>query len=399
MPQLLTNEKFLKIFDIVEKLHGSAMVDRNEFEKKFGKTLYHSISKEDFELEKQKVLKRLPKLSKNELAFEIYRLFALFKDAHTRLYPSSNFMDDDYVRKFLDLQLIELDNKFYVAGINKENKNLLLQQVEAINDVPINLLVKKAKTMISAETEQYKRINVFSNTNFKNARFLEILGLEDVENGVEITVDGKKYDVSYNTSFVKADLFKIPYFYGFERKDGIAFLGYYIANEDKNYPIKKFCDDLKNNLQHGESVIIDLRNNPGGSSRYFDEIAKVLKEKEVVGCFLTNGGTFSAGTWAAMMCKKLGLVNVGEEWGEPTKRFGDCPNRTKIEELDLVFTVSEKYFDLNEAMDLPSATNKPEIEVHNSIEDLRKNFDRVLQTAISYIKNENHNESLCPNIK
>lgn len=387
--QILSKEKFLEIWDTLERLHGSDIEDqeiKKQLEQKYGKTLYHDISKEDFEKEKQKVLKRLPALSKNELTYEIYRLFALFKDAHTRLYLGG-WMDSNVEKKFLDLQLMEIDNKFYIVGINKENKNLLLKEIQAINDVPINKLIKKAKPMIPAETEQYKRYNLFSNSNFKQAHFLKALGLNNVENGVKITVDNKLYDVTYNSGkFVRSDLFKIPYSYGFERKNGIGFLGYYISSESKDYPIKDFCQDLDKNLKKEESIIVDLRGNPGGKSLYFEQIVEVLKKKQINGCFLTDGGTFSAGTWAAMECKKLGLVNIGEEWGEPIRRFGDCPNITEIPELDLCFTVSERYFDLGVACDVTNATNKPDIEIHNTIEDYRNNYDRVLETAIACIK-------------
>ena len=118
----------------------------------------------------------------------------------------------------------------------------------------------------------------------------------------------------------------------------------------------------------------------------------MLEKKQVVGCFLTNGGTFSAGTWAAMDCKKLGLVNIGEEWGEPVKRFGDCPNITKIPELDLCFTVSEKYFDLGAECGVKNATNKPDIEVFNTVEDLKNGKDTVLDAAIEFVRNQNEEE-------
>ena len=112
MKQIITNEEFLNIFDTVEKLHGRKIEKSNKDKNK--STLYHSISKQDFEQEKQKVLNNLPKLTKSELTYEIYRLFALFKDAHTAPFTTKYNI-------FVYLQMEMIDNKRLSRFVVKRN--------------------------------------------------------------------------------------------------------------------------------------------------------------------------------------------------------------------------------------------------------------------------------------
>jgi hypothetical protein len=55
---------------------------------------------------------------------------------------------------------------------------------------------------------------------------------------------------------------------------------------------------------------------------------------------------------------------------------------------DKSFSYSIRYWDFKDIFN-DSGSIKPDIYVENSIEDLENNYDRVLDYALSYLKNKN----------
>ncbi len=97
---LISNKEFLQIFDNVENEHPN---------------LYHDISKEGFVKQLNKVADKVETMDKPKLTFELCRLFALFKDGHTRIYEID---EQSFTYKLMAVQ-----DKIYIAGI-KKNYNL-----------------------------------------------------------------------------------------------------------------------------------------------------------------------------------------------------------------------------------------------------------------------------------
>lgn len=101
-----------------------------------------------------------------------------------------------------------------------------------------------------------------------------------------------------------------------------------ICDVDPDFPIDKFEDNVKNELNSGNysQIIIDMRNNGGGSDGVIQNTLKIIKDyadkngSEIYG--LIGERTFSSAIINSVMIKEMGGYLVGVPTGGSVNHFG-----------------------------------------------------------------------------
>ena len=110
--------------------------------------LYHDITKEEFEKHKQKFLKNVDSL--DELHFEagMFRLFALFKDAHTTY--------KGFDLESIGVPVYNIKNDFYIYDDSVKK----FKKIKKVNGFDIKLVIKKMKQLISFEVKTWANFKI-----------------------------------------------------------------------------------------------------------------------------------------------------------------------------------------------------------------------------------------------
>ena len=135
--------------------------------------LYHDISKEEIEKRIAKI-KNIDDLSDLEFDYEMSKLFALFKDAHTSyIIPKTGI---DHAIRFLK-------DKFYIWQNNE------WEEIKTIGGQDTEKVFQKIKEIANFETQEW--LSVIMNDRIQNFYVWQMLGLKHF---VE-TQSGKKIDI------------------------------------------------------------------------------------------------------------------------------------------------------------------------------------------------------------
>lgn len=332
------------------------------------KNLYHDISKE--ELQKYIAsLKDFNSLSSVEFDYEMLKLFALFKDAHTSYYIPW---------KSMDKKLMFLNNKFYVYVDDK------WKEIISINDMPVETLYQKLVPLMNYETKEW--LNSKIDRSISNRYIYEMLGINIEQDLIIRTTDNeeiisKVVDVkpSPNNNRPKAYQYKIL-------DDEILYFRYRACKEEPDYPFADFIAEITSEIENKniEKYVLDLRNNGGGDSEILNPFQKLAREKQLEGVLIIDKGVFSSGRFAVARFKKeFNTILIGETTGGAVKSYGQCP---PLELEGKHFSASQKYFDFSDVVDYEGGF-KPDIYVPTTIEDLNNGYDRQLTVAIETLKN------------
>ena len=358
---LMTKDTLYKIFETAEKEHIN---------------LFHSISKKDFYKELNNVAQNIEVLNTNQINYEMCRLFSLFKDAHTSWALGMG------IKFMLPISFAKENDKYFITGVQNTLKDLLYKEVTAINGVSMDNIYSTIKEVISSETEQWSAYCALS--NLSNTSYLKMASV-DTNSDIVLTVENINYSLPRELdNFITYE--SNPYLkssnYSLKTKNGVKVIEYVKCREHQGYPFEKFLSDVKNFVSKNENIIVDLRGNTGGDSRYFSKLVnEVLVPKNIKGCVLIDEGVFSSGTIATKELKNLDFKLIGQPTGGVTKCYG----QSKWCEVDkLGFTVCEKKFDFTSDK-IPDGPIEPDIYVRNSIEDYKSNRDVVMETAIKYL--------------
>ncbi len=331
--------------------------------------IYHDISKAEIQ-EHIASIKNINSLSPTEFDCEMMKLFAMFKDSHT-----------SYRIPFKPLinKIIFLNKKFYVY----ENNHW--EQIETFGKLSTHQFYNKLKPLMNYETQEWLNHMISSSAN--NGYIYEMLNL--LQNGsIELTLtSGRKIDLEVVK--VKAKQNKqikkvIPYDYKI-LEGNILYLRYAKCFDDKEYPFNLMVEDISKKIQkkHIERYILDVRGNTGGNSEILNPFQQLVAEKNMKGCVLIDNGVFSSGRFAVARFKKhLNAILIGQPTGGATKSYG----YTKpLEVEDKKFSASIRLWDFSDAFGYEGAI-KPDIFVKESIEDIQKQSDVVLDKAVKVLK-------------
>ena len=250
------------------------------------KNLYAKISKEDFEAAVKQVESEMATMTDSEFFHSLKHLLSLVGDAHT----SMGYNDSQYKHmSALGFAVMKFDDDWRLMMLEEQNQQYLGYQLVGINDVPIDDVFEKAKSIMSYENEAWAE-RQFSNTiNFKEP--LEYLGI--VEKGAPIVLSIRKDNNSATEKLElksmneqeimsakilrvqpKASVPTLPssIYSAYEINDDVYMIQYNSCQENPDLPMKDFIKAVEQDFagKNYSKVIIDMRYNSGGNSAIFE---------------------------------------------------------------------------------------------------------------------------------
>lgn len=296
--------------------------------------LYHSVSKEAIYKQLDKICLTADNMDQKEFDYNMTKLFAMFKDAHT-----------SYGYKELDIT----DHKFLYL-----NKNLYILQegkylpVKSINNFDTKTIIRYMSEIIEYENDAWK--SAMLNSVFNKIYCYKLIGLLNDNCKLSVkTLCGQNIDVNSKARINLSNKPIIPpaksNFYSFDLLDNILLINYNACHNDDKYSMQSFILDIKNAIEDKimKGIILDLRGNSGGNDAIVRPLIKFLSETQLPCATLIGNLTFSSGAFDALDAKnQLNAVLIGQQTGGCTTLYGNCK---KLEVCGNSFWVSTKFFD------------------------------------------------------
>ncbi|MFQ6749853.1 MAG: hypothetical protein ACLRFR_03320 [Clostridia bacterium] len=325
--------------------------------------LYHSISKQEILEYKEKI--DWDNLSSTEFDYQMSKIFAMFKDAHTTF----------------ALPRIRTNKKFWL--INEKiylRNNGKLEEIISINDICSNDLIDLAKNMTSWETEAWAKFKVEECLN--NLYFYEMIGKKLNDKILCTTSNHEEICVSRLEKCSKVRTNQHPW-YDYKIINDVLYVQYARCQDMQNYPFRHMVKEIAQEIENiGISAyILDVRGNTGGNSEILNPFQTLMAEKKLKGAVLIDYKTFSSGRWAVARFKKhLNATLIGEATGGSAKSYG---NNKHLEFASKKFSVSTKFFDFSDIGYTQSFI--PDIEIKPTIKDIENREDKALEVALKFL--------------
>ena len=343
----MKNSSIVKaILDITEKEHLN---------------LYHSITKET-------ILSHIKSISWDNLTplqfdLEMLKIFSKFKDAHTSYFiPTIN----------TNKKFILNNNEIYLK--NKEK----YEKIVKIGNIDSETIINLCKNITTWETEAWANCQIEKMLN--NMYFHSLIGVNQNKKIKCQTENREEIVVKENTEKVHSE----PY-YSYKILDGtVLYLKYRGCLDMKDYPFAQMVKEIEEEIKNHkiENYILDVRGNTGGSSEVLNPFQELVADKKLKGVLLIDNWTFSAGRFAVARFKKhFNTPLIGQPTGGSAKSYGQ---KKRLEFEGKKFSASQKFFDFSDLGYTDSFI--PDIEVKTTIQDLEKGEDKILETALNYIK-------------
>jgi hypothetical protein len=361
------------------------------------KNLYAQISEKDFIEQIEKLKRKIPDLSDEELIFRLSCLVASFGDAHTSL----NVMP----RQAFPFTLGWFREGIHVINTLPEYEKILYCRLLKINDHSIEEVISTLSKSISHENEaQIKRSMPYSLIQIGLLLGAKVIDdpesalftfQKDGEAPFSVKIVSMSMKEKFNPIITTTNESDLPLY----RRNRKLFYSYFYLEDEKTlYFLYNSCRVMKDKPfpdfvkevfdvvdQNGvQRFIVDLRNNGGGNSGIFFPMTKELKLRDDLNkknrLFVILGrGTFSSAVLNAIELKnQTHTTFVGEPTGGKPNHFGEVRNFT-LKNSKLNVSYSTKYFTHAEE---DTDSLYPDIRVELSVHDYINKKDPVLEKIL-----------------
>jgi C-terminal processing protease CtpA/Prc len=306
--------------------------------------------------------------------FELMKIFSKIKDSHTRVKGIGKILSEEkYPIRFKCL-----NNQYFISAINTKNQEYIGLRILSLNGILIKDVITKIAEVITHENEV-----VLSNAIEQwvyEPDFLKYLGIVDESLTLEIQAENKV--IKLKPSKISEEKLSNPREDNIKNSETLNPKGIYWTKYFQDlctyYLQYNECEDITQEEIHNiiediqdkkaKYVVVDLRNNIGGSSLILDPLTKFLyenQERYIPIVFLSNL-TYSAAIINALNildCKNS--ISIGTKTsGSPTK-FGESTTLT-LPNTNIDIVIPTKYFEeKGYAFGQPLT---PKIEVKQTIE-------------------------------
>ncbi|MBU5485831.1 peptidase S41 [Clostridium sp. MSJ-11] len=363
------------------------------------KDLFFKIDEKEFDNKMENLKASVDKMNDEEIIVEIQKILASIGDAHTTINISA--------KKMFPLELYWFDDGIYVINTSDEYKDIKYSKLKKINGKDVDSVVKSIKEVISHENQGKLKSQVPMYITLP----VVLQGLNIIENDETALftfegLDGKVQEIKLNTldgDRVFDDILgkgkvgeEVPLYmknrdeyYWFEHleESKIIYFKYNQCANMKDKPFKEFSKELidiinKNDI---EKLVIDIRDNGGGSSRilneFIDEISKSDINKKGKIYVVVGRKTFSSAILNAMSLKeKTEAFFIGEPTGGKPNHYGEVKS-FKLPNSKITVRYSTKYFKHSDE-DLKSFI--PDKIIEPTVENYINNIDEVMKYIINF---------------
>lgn len=311
------------------------------------------ISKEELSNSLNLLASNSKNLNYINFSFELMKIFSKLKDSHTRVKGIGKILSK---RKY-PIRFKYLNNQYYISSIDTKYKKYIGYSVHHLNNFTIKDVISKMAQVITHENDV-----ILSNTIEQwlyEPDLLKYLGIVDESLILEIQTEEKVFKL-YPNEISEEELYnpreiniqkaetlnpKGLYWTKYYKDLSTYYLQYNECEDITEEEIMKMIKEIKE--KNVKYVVVDLRNNLGGSSLILDPLTKFLYEnqdKYTPVVFLSNI-TYSAAIINALNildCKHS--ISIGTKTsGSPTK-FGETTTIT-LPNTGTDIVISTKYFE------------------------------------------------------
>ena len=275
--------------------------------------LYANVSEEEFQAEREKIARQTAKMTDEEFYWSVCHLVSLIGDAHTMVGNTG----EPFMTALL-WSIKKFDEGWYILKLDQKNEQYLGTRVIAINGVPIDEAVERARQVVSYEADSWLWQQV-PNVLTRNSS-LEYLDIVDHDEPVQVTVEAaagteETFELPTYDNWDEAEQEMCDFqrestprtakqdaiYWSTAPDESTYFIQYNVcAGGDPSMP--EFAQQVQADLESGYQ---NLRYNNGGN----DQIILPLKNAVINACnkqgekchlyVLTGWNTFSAGVDAA----------------------------------------------------------------------------------------------------
>ena len=182
------------------------------------------------------------------------------------------------------------------------------------------------------------------------------------------------------------------FYLAFPLDEGTYYIQYNSCREDPELPMETFAAQVEQELSAGQyrRVIVDLRNNGGGSDGVIWPLLSVLRQEmddgtEVVG--LIGEATFSSAIINAVELQEMGIPLVGEPASGSVDHFGSVSGFS-LPNSGIQIGVSSKYIDLGTLLDADAGRGveslEPDIAVPQTMADTLAGRDTAVEWLLAH---------------
>lgn len=342
-----------------------------------------------FKSKVQDIENNLSNYNDTEFYYELRRILAASKDAHTRAYKNTNGTETIFPL----WSIKKINNQWFIYGIQEKYKQCLGMELIKINGYSLEKVEQLAEPYISYENVTY--LSTMFAEEIKTTEFLKHIGVINNIDSIPITLkddDGNILDVMIDTfpsddynSYAGAWLETPKTSRNFEKNyyftpldNTTLFIQYNVCIEDDTESImlfqQKLLDELKSKKYN--TVIFDLRYNQGGMYSLFDNVIEEIgRSKNKLGfklyC-LIGEQTFSTGVLHAVQLEKLGATLVGTPTGGNVNFYATTKD-LELPNSGIKISYSTKFEDTITGYNKDSLY--PKIVVKQSVKDYAKGID------------------------
>lgn len=337
---------------------------------KLHKNLFASISPSEFTAQMDALISGVPGLSQDEIQFKLMGIVNSVGDSHTVAAPNKtvNF----------PLSFFEFDDGIYLRATTAPYQDYIGKKLTGINGYTMEQVKEKLLPIIPQENEAIISskfsgyiasatllkdagvINTVSNAAFQfEDKTAYITSISPSNSESSKTVVSEKYPLSILNSSQN-------YWYTYMEENSAIYVKYNLCYEG-SVPFSDFTDEVFKKLDDTKAtkLIIDLRDNGGGSSPLFDPFLKAIKDRPSINqkghlYVIVGRKTFSSAILNAMSLKnETACVLVGEKTGGSPNHYGEIKSFS-LPNLTMTVSYSTKYF---QRVNADVRTITPDIEV------------------------------------
>ena len=336
-------------------------------------------------------------------ALELQSLTALAGDSHTTLALGGSMSQTVH---YYPMSLLHRDGRWYLSAAPTERRALLGREVTAVNGRSMEETVEAFGAVLSADNGVKLRRQYRQSCNV--AEFYEYLGLVQEGGPLELTLAGggelalspvpaeelgQAGLVRLNDGLPQPVTGAQDRFYlAFPLDEGTYYIQYNSCREDPELPMETFAAQVEQELSAGQyrRVIVDLRNNGGGSDGVIWPLLQVLRQamdRGLEGVGLIGETTFSSAVINAVELQEMGMTLVGEPASGSVDHFG-AVRSAQLPNSGLRLGVSSKYIDLGELLDADAGRGveplEPDVTVAQTMADTLAGRDTAVEWLLSH---------------
>ena len=357
--------------------------------------LYFKLSEKEFKNEINTLNKNVPKLNDDQIMVELMKIVSSIGDEHTMIGYSTN---DIFPVKFY-----WFEDGIYVIDTIAEYSEINQCKLSKINGIDIKKILEDVNNLIPHSNEQWVKHRmpyiIMSPTVLHGMGIID--GADKVtytlinNKGSEFHIDIKSIKLDslqwLNAFNKEAPLYRKNsdkyYWYEYLSKENTIYYKHNVCRDQENNPFIDFSIDLFDTIKNKkpQKLIIDLRNNSGGDSKYVDNIttkinltAPELNEKGKL-YIIIGRETFSSAVLNCVYAKQNSeAIFVGEDTGGKPNDYSEV-QLMELPNSKIKLQYSTKKFD---DYDKDVDTFEPDINVKMNSTDYFENRDPVLETIL-----------------